>query len=324
MGVDTSESRARWLGPQAWQRDEGPTVSLGAPGAFDDMHIFAPCVAHEDGAYWLWYCGSRGNVSERVFRLGLAKSTDGVHFVKDAESPVYDFGDGRHSVLTPTLLRSPEGGVLREGGHLRMWFSAATFVPGDPHTLHDARSRDGVRWTPPSDAQLEGAYAPSVIREDDRYRVWYTDVTADPWCFRHAESDDGCSWRVTPEAVLEVDQAWESSRLFYPTVVRVDGVYVMWYGSYIHPGTSRTALGVAVSQDGLRWEKNPGNPVFRPDPSREWESHYTTSQSVIRLDDGSWRIWYASRTKPPFEHKYFAVGTAHWAGHPVPGEGGTR
>lgn len=29
--------------------------------------------------------------------------------------------------------------------------------------------------------------------------------------------------------------------------------------------------------------------------ARAWESHYTTSQSLMQLDDGSWRIWYASR-----------------------------
>jgi hypothetical protein len=89
----------------------------------------------------------------------------------------------------------------------------------------------------------------------------------------------------------------------------------MWYGSYWRGQDSqKTALGFAVSRDGLRWTKSPHNPVFRPDPMREWESHYTTSQSLIRLEDGSWRIWYASRTRPPFVHKYFAIGTARWAG----------
>ena len=56
------------------------------------------------------------------------------------------------------------------------------------------------------------------------------------------------------------------------------------------------------------------NPVFGPEPSRDWESHYTTSQTVMRLADGSWRMWYATRPAPPFDHKYYAIGTAHWAG----------
>ena len=30
------------------------------------------------------------------------------------------------------------------------------------------------------------------------------------------------------------------------------------------------------------------------------------------FDDGSLRIWYASRPAPPFVHKYYAIGTAHW------------
>ena len=39
-------------------------------------------------------------------------------------------------------------------------------------------------------------------------------------------------------------------------------------------------------------------------------AEYTTSQSIVKLPDGSWRIWYAARQKPPFVHKYFAIGTA--------------
>jgi len=64
----------------------------------------------------------------------------------------------------------------------------------------------------------------------------------------------------------------------------------------------------------MRWHKSPHNPVLRPDPQRPWESHYTTSQSVLRLEDGSFRIWYASRKEPPFRNKYFAINTARWAG----------
>lgn len=317
VNVTMDDSHSRWLLPQRWLRDSNaPCLSLGEPGAWDDMHIFAPCVAYERGRYWMWYCGSQGEVTQRVFRLGLATSADGVRFAKHPGSPVYEFGDGRQSILTPTLLRNPDGSALREDGKLRMWFSSADFPAGGGlHTLHETTSRDGLSWSLPSPPQLENVYAPTIIREDTRYRVWYTDVSADPWCFRHAESSDGRAWRVTPEPVLRVDQDWEHGTLFYPTVLVADGVYVLWYGAYWGTdGRSKTALGVAVSDDGIRWTKSPHNPVFTPDESRPWESHYTTSQSVLRLSDGSFRIWYATRTKPPFVHKYFAIGTARWTG----------
>ena len=304
----------RWLKPQRWQRDsDAPCVSLGASGEFDDMHIFAPCVAFENGHYFLWYCGSRGEVADRVFHLGLATSNDGVRFTKHPASPVYAFGDGRRSVLTPTLLRHPDGSVCREDGRLRMWFAATDFPSANGlHTLHETASVDGLSWTSPSAPLLENIYAPTVIKEGDAYHIWYTDVATEPWTIRYAQSADGRNWEVTEGAVLQLDQDWETSRLFYPTVLKADGLYMMWYGSY--HGRSKTALGLAFSADGIHWQKNPNNPVFGPDESRPWESHYTTSQSIVCLPDGSWRIWYASRTKPPFVHKYFAIGTATWAG----------
>lgn len=305
-----------WLEPQRWVRDtDGPVIALGEPGEFDDTHVFAPCVARERGRYLLWYCGSQGTVGARVFKLGLATGADGRRFEKSPSNPVFKFGDDKHSVLTLTLLRNSDGTPLREAGKLRAWFSATHFAgPSGLHTLHETTSADGLHWQAPSPPQLEHAYAPTVVKEDGVYRLWYTDVSADPWKFRHAASRDGSHWAVSPEPVLIIDQPWERDRLVYPTVLKVDGVYLMWYGSYWSQEANKTAIGFAASSDGLKWHKNPHNPVLRPDPERSWESHYTTSQSVVRLADGGFRIWYASRKSPPFVNKYFAINTARWTG----------
>lgn len=309
----------RWLGVQKWVKDtQGPVLSLGQAGAFDDTHIFAPCVTFEREQWWLWYSGSRGSVAERVFKLGLATGKDGRRFSRHQAGPVFEFGDGKHSVLTAALLRKADGWLLREDGRLRMWLSSTHFA-GDSglHTLHETTSADGLEWSQPSEVQLEHVYAPTILKDGDVYRMWYTDVSAEPWKFRHAQSRDGRSWQVTKEPVLEVDQKWERGRLFYPCVLKADGVYLMWYGSYWSAHSHKTAIGFAASSDGLAWHKSPHNPVLRPAPNRPWESHYNTSQSVMRLPDGSFRIWYASRKKPPFVNKYFAIATARWGG---PGE----
>jgi predicted GH43/DUF377 family glycosyl hydrolase len=168
---------------------------------------------------------------------------------------------------------------------------------------------------PPSEPLLENVYAPTVIKEGDRYRMWFTDVRKEPWRFKYAVSFDGMEWSVNEEPVLALDQEWEHQRLFYPTVLKRKDQYLMWYGSYSNKPDEEmtTALGFAKSADGIHWEKEPGNPVFGPEPKHGWESHYTTSQSILQLPDGSLRIWYASRSKPPFVHKYFAVGTARMA-----------
>lgn len=115
---------------------------------------------------------------------------------------------------------------------------------------------------------------------------------------------------MAAEPALQLDQEWEHVTLFYPYVLKTGGVYVMWYGSYWRADTSKTALGLAVSEDGLHWTKGPHNPVFGPDESRAWETNYTTSQTVLPLADGRWRIWYASRCSNFQAHKYFAIATA--------------
>lgn len=309
----------RWLQPQTWTRDtDGPVLSLGEAGEFDDTHIFAPCVTELDGTYHLWYSGSTGAVAQRVFDLGLATSNDGRHFKKYTSNPVLQFGDGKHSILTATLLRNPDGSLLREYGKLRMWFSSTDFSDGTgKHALYETSSPDGIHWNPPSEPLLKDVYAPTIIKEGDMYRMWYTDVSSDPWVLRTANSLDGRQWNVHPGAILKPEADWEKSRLFYPTVLKADGVYLLWYGSYWSARPNTTAIGLAASIDGLNWFRNAHNPVLKPDPAHPWESHYTTSQSVIRNPDGSFRIWYASRKKPPFVNKYFAINTATWTGPSV-------
>ncbi|MEZ6045937.1 MAG: hypothetical protein R3C11_10245 [Planctomycetaceae bacterium] len=306
----------KWLQPQEWQKDtDGPILSLGEKGYFDDTHVLAPCVVKMEGKYYLWYNGSTGTVKERVFNLGLATSADGVEFKRYSEKPVFEFGDGKHSILTTSTLRETDGTAIKDDGKLRMWFSSTYFTdPSGYHGLYETTSTDGIHWTAPQGPQLDHVYAPSIMKEGETYRMWYTDVSQEPWLFRTATSQDGTSWKVYPEPILKVDQDWEQGRLFYPYVMKVDGVYLMWYGSYWAKQKQMTAIGIAASTDGITWYKNPHNPVVRPQADRPWESHYNTSQSVVRNEDGSFRIWYASRKAPPHVNKYFALGTATWEG----------
>ncbi|MFP6676849.1 MAG: hypothetical protein VB878_17325 [Pirellulaceae bacterium] len=323
--AEVPQQLQRWLGPQDWRRDvDGPILSLGKSGQFDDTHIFAPMVALDKDRFLLWYCGSRGfahdlsktrTVDERVFELGLATSKDGKRFERHPAGSVYQLNEGKHSVLTPTVLRNADGSVLREAGKLRLWFSSSALGGGGRvQAIQEITSPDGIHWSKASPAQIERAYAPTVIKTDDGYQMWFTVPGGYPWLMKHAHSDNGHDWTVTEEPILKVTQDWEHFLQIYPTVTKIDDVYLMWYASYSQQDREATAIGFAVSLDGVKWHKHPQNPVLRPDPKRPWESHYVSSQSVVRLPDGSFRMWYASRKKPPFKNLYFALNTAHWTG----------
>lgn len=313
---------SRWLVPQHWVKQRSkPVIALGRPGQFDDMHVFAPCVGREDGRYYLWYPGSRGEVAERVFRLGLATSPNAVEFEKLPQGPVFEFGDGKHSIVTPTVLRESDGTLIREKGKLRMWFSGQDLTrPGGKTTLHEVTGSAPHDWGKPSPPLLQDCYAPAVLKEDNGYRMWFVDVSRQPWAVRHAWSKDGTRWKVTGEPAITVDSRWhERERLVhYPALVKVDGMYLMWYSSrYWWDAEVRwhkTAINFAVSEDGLRWRKHPDNPVLRPDPSLPWESYFNSSHCVVQMPDGSWRIWYGGRKAPPWVNQYFSICTATWAG----------
>jgi len=46
-----------------------------------------------------------------------------------------------------------------------------------------------------------------------------------------------------------------------------------------------------------------------------WSDDPTTpSHTLLRLPDGSFRLWYAGRRQPPWSNLYFALGTARWPG----------
>ncbi len=116
--VATDPALAQWLKPQEWRRDsETPALALGEKGRFDDQHIFAPHVIQQDGEFWMYYSGSQRCVEagkykgvakdpkqpeksdQRLFKLGLARSKDGVHFERHSQEPVFSFGDDIHSVV---------------------------------------------------------------------------------------------------------------------------------------------------------------------------------------------------------------------------------
>ena len=332
---------AKWLKPMNWVCDsEQPCISLGETGQFDDTHVFCPCVILQDGEYWLYYSGSQNEVvakgvykprrpltdaekkkilavvdRDRIYKVGLATSKDGVHFTKSHKSPVFSFGDDRKGIVTPNVLRNPDGSAHRVNGELVFYYTGVD-MPGDyKHRIYRSTSADGLHWSAPSAPLIEDAYAPDVMFDGEKHRIWYVDVSHRPWTMRYAESEDGLKWNLYDKPVLvPLEQKWEGGdHLVYPAVIKQDGIFIMLYGS-LWNGPDKTALGLAVSKDGKNWKKFVGNPVFMPKPSHDWESNFTTSETFMRLPDGSFRLWYASRPKPPFKHMYYAIGTAHWAG----------
>jgi len=104
-------------------------------------------------------------------------------------------------------------------------------------------------------------------------------------------SPDGETWTPHPQnPVFERDlDGWDQGILGID-VKRVEGQYWMWYTGYEEPlDLERTpmSIGLAVSDDGIRWARVASNPVIEPGLAGAWNGLRVVAPSVRVEDDGS-------------------------------------
>lgn len=134
-------------------------------------------------------------------------------------------------------------------------------------------------------------YAPDVLVEGKRYRMWYGGQGKDGHDRIHyAESSDGIAW-VRKGVVLEDRSA---NHVNDPCVVRVGGVYYMYYTRTAKDVVDR--IDVAISAEGIVWE--PKGVALAPGQAGAWDSLSVGRPSVI-VENGIFKLWYDGRKDFP-------------------------
>lgn len=160
-----------------WERHPA-SVLEGTPEAWDSDGVWGASVLWEDGRFLMWYTGTRRQSSYpdlyekalfQVADIGLAVSTDGIHWVKQGSGPV--------------LQNANTAWVLRTGGLYRMW---STYAPRE-RIVHNnnfqyATSMDGITWRThpnhPLNPKIHRGWGnepcrASVLLAGDVYRLWF-------------------------------------------------------------------------------------------------------------------------------------------------------
>lgn len=248
VGLATSADGVTW-----GKHSANPVLNTGETGAWDSRGVSPTEVLMDQTGYRMWYMGQNG-----AWGIGHATSPDGVDWTRGSRNPVLQSGSAgswdARMVLTPC--------VILDGGNYMMWY--AGMDDNGAVRIGYAISGDGVTWTkrgpvlepgPAGSWDEAWVFAPDVVFDGQKYRMWYTGQTGDGRrAIGYAISSDGVSWsKSAGNPVIKGSEAgWERS-VMHPHVLLGGTQYMMWYTGIPEFGSplqqvNRIGLAVAESQ----------------------------------------------------------------------------
>jgi predicted GH43/DUF377 family glycosyl hydrolase len=271
------------------------SIAANASSAWDAGGVSTPSIVKENGGYKMWFTGY--DATNTYWRIGLAESPYGGRWTKAAQNPVLTEGPSGSW---------DEGGaynpsVIRDGSLYKMWYQGFS----DWSRIGYAESADGFSWNKNPNPVLNlgsagspdeyGVGEPTVLKEENEFKMWYGCYDGWQWRICLASSPDGLTWtRHKDNPVLDVgpDWAWDEWFASAPTVVKMRNGYVMYYGGV--DWYDVTCIGRATSVDGVHWTKDPNNPLIQTDGGGGvWESNGVSHPALV-LDDNEelYKLWY--------------------------------
>jgi len=251
-----------------------------------------PVVDHE-GVYYMFYTGhmlEAAGVDRGA--VGYVTSPDGIFWSFENPNPLFDADEQEWG---EAAIQASSAMVLEDGTWV-VWFTAlprAFGTRGAAIGRATAPTVDGP-WTVDDVPVLlpggEGTWNekivmhPSVVRVGEEWRMYFDGAIDDLDSDRDraigmATSTDGLTWTLfndpatgglyelsDPVFFHGADGSWDEFRVLGPSVVQVDGGFVMTYMSTwrLQPAGSgfRSDFGYATSADGITWARSGSNPLI--------------------------------------------------------------
>ena len=217
-------------------RSEGPILSPGQLGCFDDNGVTPSCLIDlANGEKALYYIGwNPGSTTRMHIFGGLAISRDqGKTFERWSRAPILE-----RNRSDPYINTAPW--VIPDGVGYRIFYvSGHEWLHKDlpRYNIKTGTSKDGKNWVREGHVCLdfrddnEHALArPYVLKEDGLWRMWFSYKNAN-YRIGYAESDDGLTWkRLDHLAGIDVSPfGFDSEMIEYGAVVRHEGRHFMFY-----------------------------------------------------------------------------------------------
>jgi len=176
--------RATSMDGRVWVQDStNPVIRVGAPGQWDAALVHTGSVLFDGATYRMWYTGLSQGYGSGSAGIGLAKSSDGIHWVKDTlDNPVLAAGPpgtwDAHGVGSCSVVYDSPS----QSYHMFYDGNELDYFQGTSGIGY-AWSADGIHWTKYADNpvlanNLSGSWttvasAPFVLLRDSTLHMWY-------------------------------------------------------------------------------------------------------------------------------------------------------
>jgi predicted GH43/DUF377 family glycosyl hydrolase len=234
----------------------------------------------------MWFDGID---SQDILQIGLATSGDGISWTKYLNNPVlsgytgaWDESSDEHAPF-----------VLKENGTYKMWYEGSR--EGAPRHLGYAISTNGLDWfkyagnpvlpAGPETYDQDVAGHGSVLKEGSTYKLWYHAGGDMGAIIAYATSPDGINWTKQGPVLLPDPDSWDKG-LWGPSVLKLEGVYWMWYSAGYWQGSP--AIGAATSTNGMDWNRVGTAPVITEEGA--------IGDPHVLFENGTFKMWYTNFT----------------------------
>jgi len=241
-GAVTSVGYATSKNGLTWKHYSRQPVLIPTKGTWDAFSVGHGTILKDSGEYKLYYSGYIESNGSR-FSIGLATSTDGIHWTKKAE-PILSGSNGwDYSIAVK--------GVVKVNNKYYMYYHS-----GDASGIGLATSTDGISWTryagnpiliPTDPWEGWGISIPSVIYDEGKFKMVYAN-TGMSSSFGFATSEDGIHWTKdagNPIFSKEKTKKKWSYNIGYPSITKVGNKLMIYYMG-VNSSNNKMSIGVLV------------------------------------------------------------------------------
>jgi predicted GH43/DUF377 family glycosyl hydrolase len=283
---------------------QNPVLSMTASPVEDSDNVDDPTVQKIGASYVMWYSGTAED--GRGPAIFEATSPDGQVWARaNGGDPVLEGDPGTfdaHGVFAPQVIYDAGDAT----NPYKMYYAGIGDVFG---AIGFATSADGLTWTKhsgpvldhgqPGSADSFAALDPSVMKDGQTWKMWYTGDDSNRKRVAYATSQDGITWTKGGRVISPEDpnvSANLAEGAFSPTVWKDGSSYRMALvgRKFVSGTTYQTKLINASSSDGISW--NPGSIALNQGGTSTKFDFSNLNSPYVLPDGNGFKLWYSGNS----------------------------